>query len=66
MVYSIDSNVFSVHMTDPLVTIYEKKFHIAVDPAKPGSDVTVLWYFDKDGKPQILKTEQPTNKSEDK
>lgn len=51
-------------MTEPLVTVYEKKFHIAVDPARPGSDVTVWWCFDKDGKPQILKAEQSTNNTE--
>ncbi len=49
-------------MTQHFATIYEKKFHIAVDLAKPGSDVTVWWYYDKDGKPQILKTEDASSR----
>lgn len=53
-------------MTEPKVTIYEKQFHIGVDPAAPSGDVNVWCYYDREGNPQILKCEdaQPSNKSE--
>lgn len=49
-------------MTKDTVTVYERDFNIAVDPASPDGDtcVKVYWYLNKNGDPEILKYEKLT------
>ncbi len=47
-------------MDKEIDTVYEKNFHVSVDPASPngGKCVKVYWRFRENGEPEIISMEE--------